>query len=358
MSAQKSKALLFLGCHLNRYSSTVQFILLLVTLLLFMCLYGLCQEIVIYGWFQRRLSVFAASLHFLGCTVCAGTAHFWGSHVPGQNKDEEIGLPVPPSRAPFKVYGGLCILKTLGQLFSNLSMQHINFPTKILLKASLPIVTMVLGVLLENRFYSIYEVTSVLVLTLGIIVFFLGDSFDVPEGTAIGFFCMFMSLVCSALTPMLQEHASAHYHTTSSDMLFSTYLGSFLISIFLTYAVGELYTGIEVLKSQYTPGYLCALVGFCTFAFLGASSSIGITIRFGAVTNGICNSCRKVLSVLISIVAFPSRNAVTISQMAGLSLFAAGLFLRVNGKRGGGESKLTTMTSQSSLETLPEVISP
>lgn len=36
-------------------------------MILVMCLYGYFQELVVYGWFQRKLSVFSTFLHFVGC---------------------------------------------------------------------------------------------------------------------------------------------------------------------------------------------------------------------------------------------------------------------------------------------------
>lgn len=178
---------------------------------------------------------------------------------------------------------------------------------------------------------------SVFVLTIGLMVFLLGDEMALPEGTTIGFIYVFISLISSALTPMLQEHLSSRYSATSSELVLNIYIGSFLISLFLTFVAGEMGAGIEVLRTSSTPFYLLSLLGFCTFAFLGTNSSVGITIRYGALANGICNSCRKVLSIVISILSFPERNGISLIQFFGLSLFTAGLVLKANTK-GSGKS--------------------
>lgn len=209
-------------------------------------------------------------------------------------------------------------------------MQHINFPTKILLKACLPVVTMILGFGIQGKRYSNTEIFSVLVLTMGLAVFLLGDNMALPQGTALGFLFVFISLLSSALTPMLQEHLSMRFGASSSEMLLNIYIGSFLISLALTYIFGEMEEGINVLRTTTTPFYIISLVCFCSFAFMGTSSSIGITIRYGALMNGICNSCRKVLSVIISVWSFPDRNGISFIQVFGISLFAGGLFLKAN----------------------------
>lgn len=224
-------------------------------------------------------------------------------------------------------------VQAMTQLFTNISMQHINFTTKILLKASLPVVTMILGFCVQCKTYPVVEMFSVLVLTIGLMVFLLGDDFSFPEGSNIGFACVFVSLITSALTPIWQEHLNEKYKASSSEMLLHIYTGSFLISLVLTFAFDEMWEGLHVLQTTVTPFNMMTLFCFCTFAFLGTNSSIGIIIRYGSVTNGICNSCRKVISILISILMFPDRNGVSSAQILGIGLFSAGLFLRSAGKK-------------------------
>lgn len=212
-------------------------------------------------------------------------------------------------------------------------MQHINFTTKILLKASLPVVTMMLGFFIQRKTYPIGEMLAVLVLTIGLMVFLLGDEMGYPEGTTIGFVCVLISLFTSALTPMWQEHLNETYKASTSEMLLHIYTGSFIISVVLTVVCGELDEGLHVLRTTSTPFNIMSLICFCTFAFLGTNSSIGIIIRYGPVTNGICNSCRKVASIVLSVLSFPGRNSVSFAQIIGIVLFSGGLFMRYIGRK-------------------------
>lgn len=114
-------AQLFLGLDISGYKDHVQFWILFASLMLFMCLYGLFQEMVIYDWFQRKLGVFTAALHFLGCIFCAAVLHILAA---GSLKDGCMSLIGAP-KAPLSSYFGLCILK-VGLL--NMSMGcDINF---------------------------------------------------------------------------------------------------------------------------------------------------------------------------------------------------------------------------------------
>ena len=212
-------------------------------------------------------------------------------------------------------------------------MQHINFTTKIILKSAMPVVTMILGFTIQRKRYSIAEIFAVLVLTVGLTVFLMGDELSLPEGSTMGLFCVTISLISAALTPIWQEHLNETYNASTSEMLLHLYTGSFVISLVLTFVFDEMSAGIEVLRTTSTPFNMLALFCFCTFAFLGTNSSIGIITRYGSLTNGICNSARKVLSILISIILFPTRNGVTMTQLFGISLFAGGLFLRSTAKK-------------------------
>lgn len=97
----------FLGCDISRVKDPVQFGILFGSLLFFMCLYGLFQEIVIYDWFERKLSVFTAALHFLGCAVCAIFLHL----ITAPSVREGMASLFHAPKAPMMSYVGLCSLK-------------------------------------------------------------------------------------------------------------------------------------------------------------------------------------------------------------------------------------------------------
>lgn len=351
---------LYLGCDISSFKEPYQFGILFSTLLFFMCLYNVFQEMVIYDWFDRKLGVFTAALHFLGCIFCAAILHVFAAN----SFREGVASLVSAPKAPITSYFGLCVLKVSAtwlscgrpmhstslplfcqattQLFTNISMQHVNFTTKIILKSSMPVVTMILGFTIQRHRYSLSEMFAVLVLTIGLMVFLMGDNMSLPEGSSIGLSCVFISLISAALTPMWQEHLNDKYNASSSEMLLHLYTGSFFISLVLTFVFDEMHAGLEVLRTTSTPFNIMSLLCFCTFAFLGTNSSIGIITRYGSLTNGICNSARKVLSIIISILAFPTRNGITMAQLFGIALFSGGLFLRSTAKKAGSPKEVVS----------------
>ena len=314
-------SLLVVGFDISNLSGTLQFLVLFMGLVFFMCLYGLFQEIIVYELFNRKLSIFTTCIHFAGCLYCSLLLYC----------KERKSFEMLKYSSPLKHHVALSILKTLTHAFTNLSMQFINYPTKIICKSMLPVVTICLSYIRGKR-YSIYEILSVLILSLGLLFFVMGDDFVFPEETSAGFFFVFLSLLTASATPIYQEYLSECYGTGSSEMLLFSYAGSFLICVCWASIIGEITEGINILVLHTTPFYFLCLLCFCTFGFLGANCSIGLTVRFGPLTNGICNCCRKFLSVLISLLSFPDRNHLDLTQITGIVLFAGSLIFRLIAK--------------------------
>jgi hypothetical protein len=304
--------------------------------------FSIFQEIVVYEWFQRELSVFTAALHFLGCIVCALPFEIAANKESYSSNTTCLStvLHLFSRRAPLSRLLLLSVLKSITQTFSNLSMQYINFPTKMLFKSALPIATMLLG-LLWGRRYSTLEYAAVCTLTVGIMLFMMGRELSFPEGSMQGFVYVTISLLSAALTPIWQEHLSSTYRSTVSELLLYSYVGSLALCGGLSGLLGQTSKGVSLLLESSSWFYWACLLGFSTFGYLGANCSVGITLRFGALTNGICNSSRKIITVLVSILAFPTRNGVDSVQVLGLAVFVAGLSMRIYGKQRSSVPALT-----------------
>jgi hypothetical protein len=65
------KSLIIFTIDITFLSPLMKYFVLASGMLLFMCLYGYFQELVVYGWFNRKLSIFCTFLHFLGCSFFA-----------------------------------------------------------------------------------------------------------------------------------------------------------------------------------------------------------------------------------------------------------------------------------------------
>ncbi len=154
---ENNRPLLIFGYDISHWSSPFQYVLLAGGLILFMCLYGYYQELVQYGWFDRKYSLFSTFLHFLFVSIFAQVQR----NISNKNALKNAGsgkqdintafghsiftLGTAPPRVAVFYYVVLVLVKVVAQGMSNLCMTQINYPAKVLFKSANPIITMIIG---------------------------------------------------------------------------------------------------------------------------------------------------------------------------------------------------------------------
>lgn len=349
--------LIIFSVDISNLSSSIQYIILATGLLFFMCLYGYFQELVVYGWFDRKLSIFSTFLHFLGCSIFAEVQRKF-TKPPSINS--QIGPPqqyTPAmgnanSRVAIFYYLFLVFLKTSSQWLTNLSMTQINYPAKVLFKSANPLITMIIGLLWFGKSYPLRDYGVVLLLIIGLYLFIINDATAQPEGTGFGIFLVSLSMFGSAGVPMIQEHCMIKYNASIEELLYYSFVGSTIMSLLLAILNGELFEGVLFLTSKGTWETWTIFTLFCSVGFFGANFSTGLTQRFGSLVNGITNTARKAVTLVLSFLLFPDRNTLTTHHLIGASVFFCGLLLRAIVKdqtHSHTESKLRKCESVSSL---------
>ena len=72
--------------NISFLSPFLRYMVLAFGMFFFMCLYGYFQELVVYGWFDRKLSLFCTFLHFLGCSFFAQLQY----HYTGRSSSASV----------------------------------------------------------------------------------------------------------------------------------------------------------------------------------------------------------------------------------------------------------------------------
>jgi hypothetical protein len=248
------KPVILFSFDISHWSAIFQYVFLIGGLIVFMCLYGYYQELVIYGWFNRRLSIFSTFLHFAGCTAFAQLQRNLSS--PSSSSSSMASAPsFPPSSSLYKrlltyfywflsrwnsismgnattkiaigYYLLLVVTKTASQGLSNLSMSEINYPAKVLFKSANPIITIILGVCWFGKSYPLRDYIVVFLLIAGLVIFITGDMRvgSRPECTSLGICYVVLSMICSAAIPMVQEYCIVTYNASVEDLLYYSFLG-------------------------------------------------------------------------------------------------------------------------------------
>jgi hypothetical protein len=147
---------------------------------------------------------------------------------------------------------------------------------------------------------------------------------------------------------MLQEHCIQKYNATVEELLYHSFLGSTIISFFLSLFTGEFISGCHFIAVHGNIYVWSSLIMFSVVGFAGSNFSTGLTLRFGSLVNGITNTARKAVNIGISFALFPSRNHLTTHHVYGAIIFFFGLIIRTLMKDSSSSS--TTKLSTDSAE--------
>jgi len=327
------------GYDLSWCNESVRFAILTGMLFVFTCGYSYYQEMVIYSWFRRKLGVFTTMMYFVGTSLCCIVEKYiMSGNQPLRRK------------APWSYHLAISALKLVSQMLTNVSMQHINYPAKVLFKGAIPIAQLGIGVLWLRKGYPSRDYVACCLLLIGLYIFLTSNNKQ-PDANAYGIVMVTLAMVGAAAVPMVQEHCMNNYGSSPTEMLYFSFMGGAFLSIVITILCGEFHDGVSFLftgnetylnidpeKVRNSAVYAAAeepwvaYVGFICFGYYGARCSAAITQHFGALVNGITNTARKAASIAFSFIMFPASHPFTFQHFIGSLVFFSGLMIRTFAK--------------------------
>ena len=313
------RRLVLLGCDITHFSLFNKYLFLSTGMLISMCFYGYFQEFLMYNWFGRKLSIFAALLHFSSYSICT----FFERNVLTSGEPQQL-----QRKLPWICHFAVSIVKCGTQALTNLSMTEVNYPAKVLFKSAMPVVTMVVGVLWFRKKYQLYDYIVVFLLVVGLYIFLCSNTGSAPQWTSYGLFLSLVSLLGSSLVPILQEYWLLKYNASHGEILAYSFYGSTVLSLALSIISGELREGIRFLHDRGSSTIWLSYSLFVLFGFIGAHFAAALTSSFGALLSGITLTARKAVTLGLSFALFPTRNVLSVHHVVGAAVFLAGLLVR------------------------------
>ena len=234
----------------------------------------------------------------------------------------------PPPRNPTTHPG-------MRRLFTNWSLSFINYPTRVMFKASKVVPVMVVGVYLGKRF-SALEVINVCALVVGICVFMYGNLRGSLNFDPVGVVLISLGVLSDAVTANIEEAYlfRAHQCSHAEVMAFTSLLGAVWSAAVLIVS-GELAQGLQHTRTHPQTPVLIALFSIAGYA--GVSFVLLLIKHFGATSAEMVKSSRKVLSIVLSFVLFAK--PWNYLHVLGGVLFTAAITMQVSlklRKRGSG----------------------
>jgi len=302
---QPSQSFSIVGAF-NSISSTQQLVVLSVIMYTFFGMHNLLQEAImeIPGF---KYGIMLGYLEVLGVTICS----FIERRVTAKNEIR---------KAPLSAYPMLTACLLASSSLANMSLNYINFPTKVVFRSCKLIPTMIIGTIMHNHIFSSKEYTAAFAICIGLILFTLADWQLTPSFQPIGLVLVSLSVVADALLPNVQERV---FKMGSSRLEVTFYTNFFtLISMTVTtYFSGDL---LAVFQMATQDSHLLMYVFvYTSISYVAISAYMAIVKRYGAVPAVLLATGRKAMTLMLSFVMFPK--AFSIYYIIGTLLILGGI---------------------------------
>ena len=288
--------------------------LTLLSITMFICfgIHNLLQEAIMKtpGF---KFGVMLAYMEVLGVTIC--------SFIERKFVTKEKGM-----KAPVRSYFLLTLCLMTSSALSNLSLNFINFPTKVIFRSCKLIPTMLIATIINKRIFSPFEYACALSISLGLIIFTFTDWTLTPVFHPIGIFFVSVSVFADAILPNAQERLFKMGSSRLEVTLFTNVFTLIAMTI-TTLLSGDMINLIKLVYStdnQNGSGMLTVyLVIYTLISYIAVSSFMLIVKKFGGVTAVLLGTARKAMTLILSFCFFPK--AFSIYYVIGTVLVLGGL---------------------------------
>ncbi|CAH0520937.1 unnamed protein product [Peronospora belbahrii] len=243
-----------------------------------------------------------------------------------------------PSTMPQIFLALVGVLAFTSTIASMIALRYVTYITRILGKSCKSIPVMIMGVLLGKK-YAFKKYVSVIVLSIGVALFLLETARDkqhhavehnesndiLPEqartpNVVLGLLLLVLSLLFDGATGALEDKFMETYHIGAFDLMYYVNIYKALFS-----AIGMVVNGEVLVFFQYVVPLLPNLLVLSLTGAFGQAFVFFTISKFGALTTAIIGTCRKVLSIVLSIFLFG--HVLSLDQVIGLGLSFAGIGL-------------------------------
>eukprot|EP00455_Lapot_gusevi_P018733 TRINITY_DN2026_c0_g1_i4.p1 TRINITY_DN2026_c0_g1~~TRINITY_DN2026_c0_g1_i4.p1 ORF type:complete len:415 (+),score=93.50 TRINITY_DN2026_c0_g1_i4:56-1300(+) len=280
----------FLGFDLSLFSRTTQFMVFAGGVFLFYFAYAMSQEFIFKRVEGFVYGLYLTFIQFIVYVVISGH-----QKLTSQVKEER--------KAPLKAHAliGFLSVSTMG--LSNVACQYLNYPTQVMFKSCKLIPVMIMGVVFLGKRYSRLDYLAMVSLTMGMVIFSVGDSFVSTSFDPTGVLLICIALVADALIGNAQEKVMTTYKASTTEMIFySKGIGCFILFLALV-VTGELRPAFTFCWNH--PRVYLYILFMASVGCGGEFFVMALVKQFGALIAVTVTSSRKLMSIMVSFILFP-----------------------------------------------------
>lgn len=301
--------------------------------LLAYCFLGIMVSFTLNGVVLEKMTTHRVlgemSMTFIFCLFYSGVALV----LRFINKEKPSTMP----QSKLMIVGLLAFLSTISSM---VALRYVTFITRILGKSCKSIPVMIMGLFL-GKSYAIKKYFSVVILSIGVAIFLVGTAHEKQHHVAqtndephkphhtenahtpnlfLGGSLLLASLLFDGATGALEDRFLEKYHIGAFDLMYVVNIWKAIFAGIGMVFMGELPTFVEKAMPSLGNLFLLSATGALGQAFIFFTIS-----KFGALTTSIIGTCRKVLSIVLSVILFG--HVLSRDQTIGLAVAFLGIGL-------------------------------
>eukprot|EP00586_Coscinodiscus_wailesii_P003598 CAMPEP_0172489888 /NCGR_PEP_ID=MMETSP1066-20121228/20161_1 /TAXON_ID=671091 /ORGANISM="Coscinodiscus wailesii, Strain CCMP2513" /LENGTH=369 /DNA_ID=CAMNT_0013258077 /DNA_START=292 /DNA_END=1401 /DNA_ORIENTATION=+ len=204
--------------------------------------------------------------------------------------------------APLKAYPLLTLCLMSSSSLSNMSLNYINFPTKVVFRSCKLLPTMIIATIMNKKVYSPTEYVCAFCVCAGLVMFATADWKLTPSFNSIGLALVSLSVVADAILPNAQEKLFSQGASRLEVTVYTNFFTLIALTI-MTVSSGAL---VNTFKMAFSNHQLAIyMVVYTSVSYLAVSSFMSIVKRFGAVIGVFLATTRKGMTLVLSFLIFP-----------------------------------------------------
>eukprot|EP01040_Poterioochromonas_malhamensis_P017181 gene17181-19689_t len=295
------------------------------------CIIGMMSSLTLYGLVLEYVTSGGRKLHELSFVFVTTSIYSITAYVARSLFGEK-----PTNISKYQML--TLSLTSIASTFTSVrSLRYVIYPVQILFKSCKPVPVMIFGLILGKR-YPLRKYVNVIIITTGVALFMGGGNSSNQgkggsETTFIGALMLTVSLCFDGATGAYEDKLMAKDHVEPFDLMYNIQFGKAVIAFCSLVATNGLNDFIGTIQN-----------GGISLFFLGLTGALGqvfvfVTIsKFGALNCALIGLCRKILSLVLSIILYG--HTLNAFQYVGLLLSITAMianFYERGGKKHGGE---------------------
>ncbi len=205
--------------------------------------------------------------------------------------------------APMASYPLLTACLLASSSLSNMSLNYINFPTKVVFRSCKLIPTMIIATIMNRRIFKSIEYASAFAISIGLVVFAAADWKLAPNFNPIGLILVSLSVVADAILPNAQERIFG-LGASRLEVTYFTNLFTLIAMTFTTGLTGDLLGVINLARTN-NGNLVTYMIIYTMISYVAISSFMTIVKKYGGVTAVLLGTARKGMTLILSFVLFP-----------------------------------------------------